>query len=356
MLLRSAKNFNIMNSNDADASAPSSASNNSNTSSQSSQLINYDILKGELWPRLCKPPQFLGNNKTDFPIWQQRFSIFLTRKGLDKVLEEDNPCPIQNCQVYADIVDAVDDISLGLILNDAKNDGKKAYNILIDYYLGSHRARKNNTIKDLIRVSLKSNETIIQFTCRVDRMRDTLAQYNLKDDDLIITCVLNGLPKRFDTFCTIINSVEDFPSWEIFKLKLHSFSDSKAFNESYSPSIISSVRDGSGNAGMRHTGAIPKHPPPSQTARATEPVAAASAAPNEPSNKRSRPTIQKPKLPKYKKNGKGFKKCTKCLGRSHKTEDCKSNKYCNTCKNYSHDTDRCWKNIDKANRGSKTNH
>ena len=172
MLLRSAKNFNIMNSNDADASAPSSASNNSNTSSQ---LNINEISKGELWPRVCKPPQFLGNNKTDFSIWQQRFSIFLTRKGLDKVLEEDNPCPIQNCQVYADIVDAVDDISLGLILNDAKNDGKKAYNILIDYYLGSHRARKNNTIKDLIRVSLKSNETIIQFTCRVDRMRDTLA-------------------------------------------------------------------------------------------------------------------------------------------------------------------------------------
>ena len=311
-------------------------------------------LIGDWVQKAYKPPQFLGNDthKSKFPLWQERFKIFLSKKGLGDILEQENLCATKNKLLYADIVDAVDDISLGLILNDdARNDGQRAYKILCNYYLGSQKSRKINTLKELISVTLLSNETIIQFTCRIDRMRDTLALYNVKDDDIIITCVLRGLPRRFDTFCTIVNSVEDFPSWEIFKLRLHSFADSKIFSDrnNSGSNIIMSVRDGSHNveAGGQHTGAISKHGA-GQTHR---------PAPNDPGNNHSRPTIHKPKLNKYKKEGKSLKKCTKCLGRSHKTEDCRSVKYCNTCKNRSHDSENCFKNKQSgyAGRGPRGN-
>ena len=205
----------------------------------------------------------------------------------------------------------------------------RAYAILCDYYLGSNRAQKITSLKELLRLVLLPHETIIQFTSRVDRIRDTLAIYKLKDDDLIIECVLTALPSAFDTFSVVVNTNENHHSWDKFKLKLHNFSDSKFFNSNKTnPSQIMSLRDGSNyghiSGNQHHTGAIPKVVAP-KLGNTVHPRAV-NAAPTDTGNM-PRPTINKPKPKKFKKPGKSLKKCMLCLGRSHKTEECRSKKF-----------------------------
>ena len=80
------------------------------------------------------PPKFLGSDKTDFSMWQVRFEGFLLKKGeSEDVLDiKKNISPTKNRQIYADIVEAIDDVSLALILTNARNNGQKAYKILED--------------------------------------------------------------------------------------------------------------------------------------------------------------------------------------------------------------------------------
>ena len=106
-----------------------------------------------------------------------------------------------------------------------------------------------------------------------------------------------------------------------------------------------SIRDGSNNShisgNQHHTGAIPRVVAP-KLGNTVHPRPV-NAAPTETGNI-TRPIIHKPKPKKFKRQGKSLKKCMLCLGRSHKTEDCRSRKFCNVCQNRSHDSANCYKN------------
>ena len=106
-----------------------------------------------------------------------------------------------------------------------------------------------------------------------------------------------------------------------------------------------SLRDGSNyghiSGNQHHTGAIPKVVAP-KLGNSVHPRAV-NAAPTDTGNM-PRPTINKPKPKKFKKQGKSFKKCMLCLGRSHKTEECRSKKFCNVCQNRSHNSANCYQN------------
>ena len=60
---------------------------------------------------------------------------YLHTLKLKKELEKDVPDAGRNADVYAELIQLLDDRSLALIMRDAKDDGKKALQILKEHYM-----------------------------------------------------------------------------------------------------------------------------------------------------------------------------------------------------------------------------
>ncbi|KAK3894751.1 hypothetical protein Pcinc_001475 [Petrolisthes cinctipes] len=62
-----------------------------------------------------------------FELWEAKFRGYLTTKELDGVLQEGStPEASENKQVYAELIQLLDDRSIALILRDAADKGKEA--------------------------------------------------------------------------------------------------------------------------------------------------------------------------------------------------------------------------------------
>ena len=95
-----------------------------------------------------RSPIFDGDERK-FELWELKFLGYLRIK---KLLDVINPIPLadgslpnldadKNADVYAELVQCLDDKSLTLIMRDAPNDGKLALNILREHYLGNSKQR-----------------------------------------------------------------------------------------------------------------------------------------------------------------------------------------------------------------------
>ena len=94
----------------------------------SSSVLNdnqyIDILKG-YGPGHDKKMHFEGDRE-DFKSWQTRMKLRLRKLKLANILNEDQPDPVKNLEVYMEIVEHIDDKSLRLIQDVAEDDGKLA--------------------------------------------------------------------------------------------------------------------------------------------------------------------------------------------------------------------------------------
>ena len=88
-----------------------------------------------------RAPVFTGDGE-QYEMWELRFRAFLRLHKLHKVVESDEEILVdQNAEVYANLVQVLDDKSLNLIIRDAQNDGRKGLKILKEHYLGSSKPR-----------------------------------------------------------------------------------------------------------------------------------------------------------------------------------------------------------------------
>lgn len=75
-----------------------------------------------------------------FEVWEAKFRGYLTTKEFDGVLLEGcTPEASKNKQVYAELIQLLDDRGTVLIFRDAADKGKEAMQILRNYYLGASK-------------------------------------------------------------------------------------------------------------------------------------------------------------------------------------------------------------------------
>ena len=84
----------------------------------------------------------------NFKQWQTRAKFHLRKLNLLSVLDEEIPDFERNQELFAVIVNYIDDTSLKIIQDVAYDDGKKAWTILNNHYLGDTEQRTFKVLRE----------------------------------------------------------------------------------------------------------------------------------------------------------------------------------------------------------------
>ena len=178
---------------------------------------------------------------------------------------------------------------------DARDNGRKALEILRQHYQGKGKPRVIALYTELTSLKKRENESVVDYMLRAEKS----ATGQLRDaeevisDAILIAMVLKGLPSEYNTFATVIVQREKQMTFAEFKSALRSHEEStKALD--------------------------------TKTANANENVMFA----------------------KQRIGG----NCFKCGRKGHKSSEClsKTEKWCSNCRNKSYDTKNCRKKKDAA--------
>ena len=90
-----------------------------------------------------------------FELWEVKFLSYLRLRKLNDVVDSTSPDQSKNAEVYAELVQVLDDRSLSLIMRDAADDGKKAISILRGHYSGKSKPRIISMYTDLTSLKIE---------------------------------------------------------------------------------------------------------------------------------------------------------------------------------------------------------
>ena len=154
---------------------------------------------------------FFDGNSENYELWEVKFMAYLRMSGLHKVLEAAGQAdPDKNAEVYAAMVQFLDDVSLTLIMRDAPNDGKKAIGILRDHYLGSSKPRIISLYCELTSLKMAVEETVTEYVLRAETAASRLKNVNeVVSDSLLIAMIVKGLPESYRAFTTLVSQTDE---------------------------------------------------------------------------------------------------------------------------------------------------
>ena len=163
--------------------------------------------------------------------WEVKFLGYLT---LQKLKDTILPPPdtevdgTKNAEAFAELIQFLDDKSLSLVMRDAKDDGKKALEILRQHYAGSGKPRIIALYTELTSLVKRSDESVTDYVIRAETAASALNNANEKvSDSLLIAMVLKGLPESFKPFVVVVTQSDKQQTFTEFKAALRSFEDTE---------------------------------------------------------------------------------------------------------------------------------
>ena len=268
--------------------------------------------------------------RDEFKSWQIRMKLRLRKLKLADILDAEEPDALKNLEVYMELVEHIDDKSLRLIQDVAEDNGKLAWKILSETYLGNDEDRIFKVLTDFSNLSNKHSENVIDYLCRIDEIKKILETNKIVlPDNLYIIMAMKGLAMEYDVLCDVIQTQKVKPTYEEFKSQVKAkeirLTDVK---------ISSAVKIMSVDESVNHVKSSTNN-----------------TAYNRPSfTKHERKCYNCSKYGHYGYECNSSKFCERCRKNGHIDEDCKSTRFCDHCKNYNHLTEDCWyKPLDSAN-------
>ena len=243
-------------------------------------------------------------NESKYELWEIKFLGHMRLQKLYDVFvrlesEKDPPDEGRQADAFAELVQCLDDRSLSLVIRDARDDGRKALEILRQHYQGKGKPRLIALYTELTSLMKKQNESVVDYMLRAEKSATALRDAEeVISDALLIAMVLKGLPTEYNTFATVIVQREKQKTFAEFKSALRSHEESAKTLDA-------------------------------KTADANENVMFA----------------------KQKFDG----NCFKCGRKGHKSSEClsRTEKWCSNCRNKSHDTRNCRKKKDVAKKAAE---
>ena len=243
-------------------------------------------------------------DETKYELWEVKFLGHMRLQKLYHVIvpgegEEGPPDLDKNADAFAELVQCLDDRSLSLVIRDAKDDGRKALNILQEHYLGRGKPRIISLYTELTSLKMSEDECVTDYMIRAETAANSLKTAGETiSDSLLITMVLKGLPSEFKTFSTVVTQKEKPMTFAEFKVALRSFEETEKCQQ------------------LRYTG-----------------------------SNREDSVLKTKEIP-----ARSNITCFSCGKRGHKSFECRNrdsrfgkNRWCEKCKNRSHDTKFCRK-------------
>ena len=106
-------------------------------------------------------------------------------------------------EAFAELIQFLDEKSLSLIMRDARDDGKKALEILMAHYAGSGKPRIISLYTELTYLIKHPNESVTDYVITAETASAALSSVGENvSDSLLIAMVLKGFPESFKPFVT----------------------------------------------------------------------------------------------------------------------------------------------------------
>ena len=178
---------------------------------------------------------YFNSDTDDFELWEVKFCAFLRLNKLHTVLATE-PTPEtlaayneKNAEVFASLVQFIDDKSLSLIIRDSNNDGKKALRILREHFIGSTKPRVISLYCELTSLKMAATENVTDYIIRGETAATRLKQAKeTVSDSLLIAMVLKGLPDSYKAFTTVISQTDsDSLDFHKFKAALRNYEENE---------------------------------------------------------------------------------------------------------------------------------
>ena len=133
----------------------------------------------------------------------------------------------KNAEVYAELIQFLDDRSLSLVMRDAPDDGKKAMGILREHYMGKGKPRVVTLWTQLTTLVRGPSEDVTDYIIRAENSVAALRNAGeVVSDSLLIAMVLKGLPSAFKPFEVVVTQNHDVLTFSDFKIALRNYEDS----------------------------------------------------------------------------------------------------------------------------------
>ena len=171
---------------------------------------------------------YFDGDESKYELFEVKFLGYLRLQNLHKVIEDDNPDADKNACIFAELTMALDDKSLFLIMRDAKDDGKKALQVLRERYLGKSKPRIISLYGQLASLKMNVDETTTEYILRAEAAATHLKTAREKiSDSLLVAMCLRGLPPKFNAFVTVINQKDEDADFIKFKAALRCYEESE---------------------------------------------------------------------------------------------------------------------------------
>jgi hypothetical protein len=175
-------------------------------------------------------PIFDGD-EVKYELFETKLLGYLRRLRLSKTIlpeleggvKDEDVDPEDNADVYAELIQCLDDRSLNLILRDAKDDGRAALGILREHYQSNEKPRVIAMYSEFVSIAKKENEDLTDFIIRAETVKAQLVKAGeVISDSLLIAMTLKGLSENYKSFVTMsINQPQS--TFQEFKRALRMF-------------------------------------------------------------------------------------------------------------------------------------
>ena len=186
-----------------------------------------------------------SGNPQDFIIWETRFTNYLYTKDIKiyKAIlpdeDEGTGHADSNRMAYAELVQALDERSLQLIMTDAANDGRKALKLLKEHYVSTEKPRVLSLYEELTTLRLADTEDITGYLIRAERASTGLRTAGETiSDNLIIAMILKGLPEAYKSFVVVHTQLDKTKTLTEFKSALNTYTHTEAMRSGNQNSVL----------------------------------------------------------------------------------------------------------------------
>ena len=216
----------------------------------------------------------------------------------------------KNERAFSVLIQCLDKRSLGLVMRDGKNSGRKSLSILRKHYAGDGKPRVMVLYTQLSSLEKNTNETVTDYILRAEVISTSLKSAGEPGvtDAMLISMVLKGLPSEYKQFSVVVMQSDKVYTFQEFKVALRNFEENEKVCHQKNNSNIMYTHD------KRNGG-------------------------------------------KSKAHGGKTLTCYNCDTEGHKWQDCSEpmKKYCKVCKSDTHSIANCRKNRGGNNNNNRRN-
>ena len=287
---------------------------------------------------------YFNGDASKYEIWEEKFIGYLrTQKLKEAVCSTADPLTpelaAKNEEAYAELILLIDDSSLALIRNDAKDDCRQALKLLHEHYAGKGKPRVISLYTELTSLRKSPEQTATEYMLKAEEISTSLIDAGETiSDSLVIAMLLKGLPQSYNAFIAVVTQSEDtYNDFAKFKVALKNFDDTLQIGKGNGKSNdqVFKVSGRGGRGGKRNNFNRPQQNKQHNNNNNNNNF-------NNNTNNNNNNT-----------NNNNDVSCYSCGASGHKSNDCAAKKpgkyWCDNCKSKSHAESVCQKASHSAN-------